>query len=656
MNYTLYIDESGDFVSQKGQWVLSGMLFSDTYENCEAQLINKLENMPREFNLGSIRDFHLTEFRRDFDHSIAVDMAIKVFNKLDYLPFDYYGLVTINYSKISLSNREKTYRLMLADLLAMCETVLPENQVIENLDLVVATRTIDGKLQTSISNIQEEIIKSLPIALEVDLATKGMVDLIGKHIKVKMDYANKSWGLVCADFLANLSYHNRKEKEKKYLYELEKKGKYTIFESFGDFESRRASVSERDNDFVLALYRWIIILANSKNEKASESIQRILSKIFNKRGTSGAKISFEALLEQLWRNNNSINNYKALINMLFLFEEELEQYFKDQLISNSQQYMFRLRNLMLIVCNHLGDTSHAISIANKQHIDLHYLASNPEYFQIILDFKAIEIEIYINSLELEKALSLSIEYSKLIANYREVWQLLVDEDIKQFEYSRAYIKSSMILFRCNILNIGLYSYSLSDDYLSNFDENTLKNNMDISRFSNYKVMLLLKQKKPKLAMNYFVKLIDETPTLVLNIFDLFWFLRSINDSILAKDNINILRIKEIVNNQLTFIDLNIHGHPMDIILREVALFEFHINDKSKALKYIRKSQNAFKLENSNISIWLETVNLIHEDYIKGATKNIDDYFKNMNEINFIQKILNSTELPILERIRYFSPY
>jgi hypothetical protein len=144
--------------------------------------------------------------------------------------------------------------------------------------------------------------------------------------------------------------------------------------------------------------------------------------------------------------------------------------------------------------------------------------------------------------------------------------------------------------------------------------------------------------------------------MMFSIFDLFWFLRSINDSILAKETINILRIKEIVSNQLSFIDLNIHGHPIDIILRELALFEFHINDKSKALKYIRKSQNAFKLENSNISIWLETVNLIHEDYIKGSTKSIDNYFKNMNELDFIQKILEHSEVPILERIRYFSPY
>ena len=35
MKYTLYIDESGDFQSPKVQWVISGVLFADTYENCE---------------------------------------------------------------------------------------------------------------------------------------------------------------------------------------------------------------------------------------------------------------------------------------------------------------------------------------------------------------------------------------------------------------------------------------------------------------------------------------------------------------------------------------------------------------------------------------------------------------------------------------------
>jgi hypothetical protein len=260
MNCTLYIDESGDFQSERGQWIISGVLFCEKYENCENILRSKFSTAPNELNLTSIKDFHLTEFRRNYGHDEAVTMAKKVLHKLDSLPFEYHFLTTINYSKTSLSNREKTYRLMLADLLSLCETVLDENKNIDKLDLIVATRTIDGILQTNISNIQQEIINSLPVAFEVDLATKGMIDLIGKHINIKMDYANNSWGLVCADFLANLTYHNQKEYEKKYFKHLTEIGKYTNFESFGDFETRKANISERDKDYVLALYRWLKII------------------------------------------------------------------------------------------------------------------------------------------------------------------------------------------------------------------------------------------------------------------------------------------------------------------------------------------------------------------------------------------------------------
>lgn len=660
MNYTLYIDESGDFESQKGQWVLSGMLFSDSYENCEQELINRLDGMPRELNLTSIRDFHLTEFRRDFDHDIAVNMAKKVLDRLESLPFSFHGLVTINYSKISLSHREKTYRLMLADLLALCETVIPENQIIENLDLVVATRTIDGELQTNISNIKEDIINTLPTALEVDLATKGIVDLIGKHIKVKMDYANRSWGLVCADFLANLSYHNRKELEKSYLLELENKGRYTVFESFGDFESRRASVAERDNDHILSLYRWLMILTkNNDNEKAKNTIQRLLSKIFTNRGTSGSKISFEALIERLWRNNNSIDNYVVLKKTFSIFEMELEIFFQLVKVSNYQQYLFRLRNLMLIVENHLGNTNTALELAIKQHGHISLLASNPEHFQMILDFKAIEIEIYINSLELTKALKLAVEYSQMIANYKEVWQLLVDEQSNQFESSRAYIKSSMILFRVNILNMFVNNYSISDNVMTDFEnlEMLLSNKIDISRYANYKIMLLLKQEKPKIAIGYFEKLIDESPSITLNSFDLFWFLKSVNDTLLAGERINLPKITKIINTQLSYIDLNTSGHPMDLILRELALFEFQSGDKSKALKYIRKSKNLFTLENSNISKWLKALIDLHEDYFKGNIGDIDIYFKELDsECDFINNISLDSKKSLLQKVRFYTPY
>ncbi len=658
MNYTLYIDESGDFESNRGEWVLSGMLFSDSYDKCEKVFTNKFRAIPYDLGLRSIKDFHLTEFRREFGHGQAVEMAQKVFNKLDSFPFEYHALVTINKTKSSLSNREKTYRLMLSDLLALCETTIPDDEAITNLDLVVATRTIDGELQTNISNITEEIIKSLPVALEVDLATKGMVELIGKHIKVKMDYANNSWGLVCADFLANLNYHYHRENESKLLAQLADKGKYSRFESFGRFEIRRANIAERDRDYVLALYRWIIIAYKQIDaEQGEKSIQRLLAKIFNRRGTTGNIISFEALIERLWRNHNSIDKYRELLQILEMFELELLKY--EELNKNINNYLFRLRNLMLIVSNHLGNTEKALEIAKKQNKVLSSLAMNPDFFQMVLDFQSIEIEIYVNALNFRKAFELATKYSTMINNYKEVWQLLVEQDnVDNFNTSRANIKAEMILHRCHVLYLGVDNHSIDNNFREKLNaiEKLLSHKMDISRFNNYKIMLLLKEKKSKEAVGYYLNQYAKNSDLTLNIFDFLWFLRAVNDAYLAESNLKNNLIREMITLQLKHIDLNQKGHPIDLILRELALYEFNSNNKSLALRYIKRSKKTFDLEDSEIANWLKSLIDIHADYINGEIKDEKDYFRELQGNEFVELVYKDSSGSLIERIRYYSPY
>jgi hypothetical protein len=54
MNFTLYIDESGDFETSRGQWVLSGMLFAEGFDNCEKHLTNKFKSMPKVIKLKNV--------------------------------------------------------------------------------------------------------------------------------------------------------------------------------------------------------------------------------------------------------------------------------------------------------------------------------------------------------------------------------------------------------------------------------------------------------------------------------------------------------------------------------------------------------------------------------------------------------------------------
>ena len=123
-----------NFESQKGKWVLSGVLLPDLFDMCENLLSEKFKLMPRNLDLKSIKSFHLTEFRTHYSPATALDMAQKTLNKLNDTGLKYNLLAVVNYSKISMKEKEKTYRLMLLDLLALCETVIPDDDVIDHLE------------------------------------------------------------------------------------------------------------------------------------------------------------------------------------------------------------------------------------------------------------------------------------------------------------------------------------------------------------------------------------------------------------------------------------------------------------------------------------------------------------------------------------------
>ena len=381
MKFTLYVDESGDFETPRGEWVLAGVLFSDSYDNCEKLLKKKLDRFPKTVGQRSIKDFHLTEFRRDIGHDRAMEIADNLYRQLGAMELGYYAIATINHTKSSLSEREKTYRLMLGDLLAICETVLSDGEVISRLDIVVASRTINGEKQTTISDLNNDIIATLPSALEMGLATKGLIRLMGKNIKLHMDYANNSWGLVAADFLANINYHYRRDNESKFLSKLSTAGKFQLFESLGSLDARRARVAERDKDYAKAINRWLDIdCVNASDINFDAEINRLLDKLFRSLGTTGYKVEFENLLELLWRSGNRADQYPVLYSKLARFERVLCNYIKEKQASFATGLVFRLRNMMLLVLNHLGKVADASQLIEKQLSVIPELATNPEYF------------------------------------------------------------------------------------------------------------------------------------------------------------------------------------------------------------------------------------------------------------------------------------
>jgi hypothetical protein len=661
MEYTLYIDESGDFETSRGQWVLAGVLLEKNYENCERILNTGFSKLPAELGLKSRKQFHLTEFRKKFQHKTACEMAQKLLDKLDALSVKSYFLVTINNTKTSLSNKEKTYRLMLADLLALCETSVPDDQNISKLDLVVASRTINGELQTSLSHIDNEIVKSLPVALEAGLATKGMVNLIGKRLQVHMDFATNSWGLVSADFIANLSYHNREPREQSILRTLTEKGKYSLFESFGGFDVRKANIAERDQNYVLALYRWLIIgFRNAHDQVYAPPVQRLLTKIFKARGTSGSVPAFQGLLERVWRNHQRSDQYTVLASILMILDEQLSLFTENNPDFRHWICVFELRNLILLADNHRARTQHAKALVISQNEAVSELIANPEYFSKVLDFKAREIELHVNCLDFELAQSLAEKNDELISTYREVWQLLTEQDNKHtFEKSRINIRAKMILLRTTVLSIGSGEISRSSDCEGMLDRIGLHltHPSDLSRFRNYRAMFLLKTDKYEEAISCFYDSQNKGELLQLNEFDFYWFLKSINQSKLEQNGVSTAHLDKAAEYHLKSIDLTQRGHPFDLLLRETALFEFLRGDKKQAKLYLKRGKKSDHLGTSEISTWLEQMSKIYEDFINGSTKSKSEYFENLIG-NPLVKRFNEDDpsgCP-LKMVRNLSPY
>jgi hypothetical protein len=659
--YTLYVDESGDFESPRGHWVIAGFLIDEGYEDSERLLNAKFAKLPGLLGERSIKDFHLTEFRSKYGHEEALTKAGLTLRTLDKIDVDYNFVSVINFTKTKAQVRERTYRLMLADLLAMLETALSSESVINHLDVVVATRTIRGVRQTSVSDIDHDIIESLPFAMEIDLATRGLVDLLGKHLKVRMEYATDSWGLICADFAANISYHRDKAREREFLSNLEANGKYCYFESFGGFEARRARVAERNGDFSAAMYHWIAIKHSGDGMgEADEAIQRIFRKVFNRSGSSGANVVFEALIERIWRQRGASQDFSQILAELQNLDRQLGSFLSVDSRNNFDHLQFRLRNLMLIACNHLGETDHASEIVTLQSQSATRLATNPEYFNRVLDYRITATENLVNRLEIEEALLQALDHSKVVENYYEVWRLLVEEDDQyDFHSSRFYIKSEMSLLRLCVIAYG-QSYVFSDSEIEKkFDklEALLQDPRDRSRLFNYRAMFLLKQRSWHEAIELQLQRAENFIDHKYDEFDVFWLLRAVNDGLLNC-------VKAIGENASHTVDMIIgdicwenRGHPYDLIAREVGLYYFLNGKPSQAKKMIRKSKSFALGTNASISKFLQCVLEVHEDFIFDRASNAQDILQKIESISWVNGILREeSEMTLLKKLRYYSPY
>jgi len=169
MNYTIFVDESGDF-EHSPRWIVSGVLCKGDPENAEKAIKGALYNVLKKYKLSSCKDLHLTELRGKFGNGQAIIIAESAFNSLDKDAVR--EIVKLQITELSLRLFDRDDRIQIHD--RAVNYIVSESHV-ENSGAREVRRVIQSLLE---DNIAEQLLRNtllLSKPLSVDYLRKEMI-------------------------------------------------------------------------------------------------------------------------------------------------------------------------------------------------------------------------------------------------------------------------------------------------------------------------------------------------------------------------------------------------------------------------------------------------------------------------------------------------
>jgi len=660
MKYSLFIDESGDFHHSK-EWIVSGILCPYDKETSEKYLKKTLNHLPKRFGLSSHKEMHLTELRQERGHNTAAGVADTIFSALHASQYKWNLVVTRNQTKFGLSDPERTYRLMLLDLIALAEATIPESFKLSRLEIVIATRTDSaGKRMTTLVDLNKDVVARISDSLEAGIASRGMIDFLdSKGLEITTLQANKSWGLIVADFICNISYNHSYPKELEILEKLKRIGFLSEFQSFGGYQERRARIAERDGNFIDAIRRWAYI--DYKKEK--EKIQQIekITQLFNKIvtfGTSGPRSTLDAIIEHIWRDKSLIGDFERTYQIANRLEIALTITYKNEKLTQILPLLFRIQNFMHLVANKIGDTNRSKQLIEKKKQLKSQIALTPESLPLILDSQLYEIDTTENELLLNDCLALARSHCALVQLYKECWELLVDDNMAQgFDSSRINIKAEMTLLRSEILVGKNEALDAALTRISRLKK-IIIDPADKRRLLNYEILSHIKGKEYGEALMAGIKDLNSTSD------------RFLTQHLLCAIVSGLLSNEEKYQNSgmqlLSLMEQRIipeSGHPVDLIWRDWGMLHYILTgDKKVALRYLKRSQKhlAQMPKSTNVVQWLQTLLSLHVAFINEKPYENENFsfLSSQIQINEIPSLKNHSNdrKDLLLQFRHKSPY
>jgi hypothetical protein len=499
MEYTLFVDESGHFGYDNNpteDWVVGGVLYPSDPSTAEKTAGNRLNPIPSQFGLEGRGDLHRTELNQRATSSSSGwtferigELSESLFRTVLKASAEAQFVAVRNPSQRELSNPEETYRLMLVDLIALADSLLPPDQSVDRLHLCVATRTNrDGRMTTrqELGNRLQDVVG----AIEVDLASRGASALLQKD-DLTLRQQRHSWLLTVADFWCNAVYNNDKKESAAVVDALLDRGAGRVFTSWaGNIRVRRALVAERDGNRGLALYRWAVLPPTDDPDAArAGALERLCEQIAS--APRSPRPTFEQAIEMLWRRFGTEERYETFITALRQIESAVESVAEE--LSSADALLFRLRNMIHLAANRDGRTDIATSVGDTQKETETQIGYDPENFSLILDAQLHRIHTLHHNLDFAAGLDEAATHRERVQEYGALWDLLEEDREHSFEASRMNLKAEMTWIESRIW--AAHPDDLLDDVLTRIED--LKElsmaPYDRSRLLNYSILGRLKR-------------------------------------------------------------------------------------------------------------------------------------------------------------------
>lgn len=623
MEYSLFVDESGSFSGDRARWTVAGVLVPGGPERAESMVGEVLHPALEPHGFADPSEYHTTEIRKHQSAEHARRIVGDVLNALATLQGVRVGAVR-NRRKKAVGGREgpirtyeRSYRLMLLDLIALLEASIPASDPITELHLVVATRTAKRERMTPLRSIEREVLGSIMDAVEVGLASRGLLEAASTR-RLRHVRADQRWGLAAADAVANVAGNERQREDRALVARYADGLGFRIFDAFGDHAMRRARVAERDADLPVALARWAL-LRTSRADAAQErkrAVPRLVEAVLLDPDPYAPRAALEAVIERVRREASSPDDQARALAFI---EEALAPH--GEASPPHGRLLFRLRTVLRDVAHSQADGAAGRRLATAQSSARAGLLADPEGLPLVLDDDLRVINALNQRIELEAAEQRAEQYAALVDRYQSVWELFVDDESgaaasASFLASRTSLRARMTLARQQLFAAPLRGGRPEAAYEALCAIDVPAAPMDRSRLRNDRILAALRTDRPGEALEWAeAALRQEHP----NAYDVLYAAKAAAERLVQDSSAYRARARDVLG-RLRAVDMTGRHNPLHLAWRERAYLAFLLGDVAEAEAAITEAaQRTGELSgDAPVKRWLQLVVRVHRDAIRGV--------------------------------------